>query len=267
MPIYFTSYEGSQQPSKNAVKATVSEFLQKIKHNSKFINGYTFYIIDNYNDLRPKSIFTSELKNHSEKYKYTGGASLCPELNSGEKEIVIKTEELDVPRKWFYNSKPTAYVEQATMHEIGHMFDNYYGQKDNKLLKQVVQIGNNTKLDNYSPTQEKIIDKYYKNKDLSDSEEFKLAWKKDLEAYYANVGFLERYSFKNYYSAFDIDITDGINSEEMEKADTLRSEDFAELFGFAFGKDNGNKDRMLKILPRTYSIVKNYIKKHLGVQF
>jgi len=265
MPVYFHNYVNTDWRSRNAVKNTVNEFLGKIGSNSAFINGYTFHIVDNYDDLSTQSPFTRHMKKYSDNYKYTGGASYPPEFNNGIREIVLKTEELDVPRKWFKEHKSKEYIEHATMHEIGHMFDNYYGKKDVSKLKKCLELPKIDEVEEYTESQQKIGNDYYRNKDLSDSKEFKTAWKSDIEKYYRNSNFLEKSRIKEYFLAFDIDVSDGLNDEEIEKADMLRSEDFAQLFGYAFGKDEGNKNTTLKMLPRTFMLIKTFIKKYLNV--
>ena len=266
MPVYFHNYVNTDWQSRNTVKNTVTEFLQKIRSNSAFINGYTFHIVKDYSDLSTGSAFTRGLKKDATSYKYTGGASLAPEFNDGKREIVLKTEELEVPRKWFYNSKSKEYLEQATMHEIGHMFDNYYGLKDVTKMQKALQQPKVDEASEYTANQEKILNDYMRNKDLSDSEEFKRIWKNDIEEYYKNCNFFQKSGLKDYFSAFGIDITDGLDKDEIEKADSLRSEDFAHLFGYAFGKDDGNRESSLKRFPKTFELIKTYIKQYLNFE-
>ena len=69
----------------------------------------------------------------------------------------------------------------------------------------------------------------------------------------------------SYYASTEIDITDGVTDKEVEEADSARSEIFAQLFGYAFGKDDGYKKEIIETYPNTFKVVKNYIRKYLGV--
>ena len=69
----------------------------------------------------------------------------------------------------------------------------------------------------------------------------------------------------SYYASTEIDITDGVTDKEVEEADSARSEIFAQLFGYAFGKDDGYKKEIVETYPNTFKVVKNYIRKYLGV--
>ena len=109
-------------------------------------------------------------------------------------------------------------------------------------------------------------DTFQKNKDLSDSSEFKKAWKQDAQ----NLGkrSLSNFLFKKChidYYVFDVDITDGVTDDEVEEADSHRSEIFAQLFSYAMGEDDGQKKAIVEKYSNCYRMVKLYIKKYLGI--
>lgn len=264
--VYFKYYTGTPQTARNAVKNTVTEFLKKTGSKSSFLNDYTISVADDYKDLKVTSEFARHLKKYSDSYKQNWGASIFPQINNDKKEIVIKTEEIRFPQKIWSKSLDNNILEQATLHEIGHLFDDYYGNKDEKLLKEIKKI--NLDNENLTPEQQKILNKYKQKKDLSDNQDFKDAWKKDTEQLGKNKN--QYNSFKNgwitqYYAPTEIDITDGISAKEIEEADRARSEVFAQLFGYALGKDDGKKNEIISVYPTAYKIVKNYIKKYLNI--
>ncbi|MBR1461238.1 hypothetical protein IJ596_06375, partial [bacterium] len=180
--------------------------------------------------------------------------------------IILQTKERSFPRSIFHRNIETKLIETATLHEIGHIFDNYFGTKDENLIKEVRKLHFSDK--NLTKTQQNMLNKYLRNKDLSDSKEFKQAWLKDAIALGKDRNKYNEFkkdSIRRYYAIEDINITDGITSQEVENADKSRSEIFAQLFAYALGKDDGHKNEIIKVYPNSYKAVKNYIKKYLNL--
>ena len=79
---------------------------------------------------------------------------------------------------WAFNiqsNKSVSDVEQATMHEIGHQFDDYVGNCNADLLAEIEKLPSGVE---FNKKQEDLYNKYLATKDLSDSKKFKCAWKK-----------------------------------------------------------------------------------------
>ena len=263
--IYFKYYSGTTAETKNAVKNTATEFLKRAGENGAFINGYTFSVVNEYKDLPSDTNFKKYLKDNSDKLTHTYGAS-NPTVIDEEKGIIIQAKERSFPRSIFNSNIDTKIIEAGTLHEIGHIFDNYYGKKDENLIKEAKKL--HISNDKLTKTQQNILNKYLRNKDLSDSDEFKQAWLKDATALGKDKKKYEEFkndNIRRYYAIEDIDITDGITSQEIEDADKSRSEIFAQLFAYALGKDDGHKDEIIKAYPNTYKTVQNYIKKYLNL--
>ena len=265
-PIYFRYYEGTPQESRDAIKDTVVDFLKKTGYNAEFLRGTTFSAVDKYGNLSTSSPFLSYLQKHGDKdHPLTHGCTIYPEINDNKKEIVIKTEEYEFPQSIWRKSLKPNILKQGVMHEIGHMFDDYYGTKNARTSANVKKIRIS---DNLTPRETQLLKDYEKHKDLSDNRDFKDAWKKDVENLGKDKKKLEKFKtggITSYYFPTGIDITDGINEKEIEDSDKARSEIFAQLFGYAFGKDDGHKQEILDTYPNTYKVVKKYIHKYLGV--
>jgi len=265
-PIYFRYHEGTSQESRDAVKNTVVDFLKKTGYNAEFLRGTNIFVVDKYGNLSTTSPFLNYLQKHGDKnHPLTHGCTIYPEINNNKKEIVIKTEEYKFPQNIWRKSLKPNILKQGVMHEIGHLFDDYYGTKNSRIIKNIKRIRLS---DNFNPRETQLLKEYEKHKDLSDNQDFKDAWKKDVEDLGKDKKKYEKFKsgqITSYYTPIEIDITDGVTDAEAEKADKARSEIFAQLFGYAFGKDDGCKQEILETYPNTYKIVKKYIQKYLGV--
>lgn len=259
--IYFKYYQNVTDDSKNTVKSTVQNFKNKLKNNKNFLNGFTFHVVTSYKDLKPQSELTKYVQKNSEEFFATGGLTTSPVCNKGKKEIIMNVKNYGISSIWNDNENDTN-ISQAILHEIGHQFDDYFGQCSKYLQKKVSEMSFETSNEN----DEKIMLEYLRTKDLSDTKEFKSAWKKDAEN-------LDDSSFLNKlfnklpfeYTPYEIDISDSVTEEEVEQSDNARSEIFAQLFSYAMGEDDGNKDVITEKYPNTYKLVKAYIKKFLGI--
>ncbi len=263
--VYFKYYSGTTSQTRNAVKNTAAEFLKRVGKNSAFINGYTFSVVSEYNDLPANTPLMQYLKNNSDNFINTWGVS-NPSVIDNEKGIILQSKEHSFSRSVFHKNIDTKLIETATLHEIGHIFDNYYGKKDENLIKEVRKLHLSDKA--LTKTEQMMLNKYLRNKDLSDSDEFKQAWLKDATALGNDLSKYNEFkkdNIRRYYAIEDIDITDGITSQEIENADKSRSEIFAQLFAYALGKDDGHKDEILNAYPNTYKTVQNYIRKYLNL--
>jgi len=249
--VYFKYYSGTTAETKNAVKNTAAEFLKRAGENSTFINGYTFSVVNEYKDLPSNTPYKKYLKKNSKALTNTWGAS-NPTVIDQEKGIILQTKEHSFPRSIFHKNIDTKLIETATLHEIGHIFDNYYGKKDKNLIKEAKKL--HISNDKLTKTQQNILNKYLRNKDLSDSDEFKQAWLKDATALGKDKKKYEEFkndNIRRYYA--------------IEDADKSRSEIFAQLFAYALGKDDGHKDEIIKAYPNTFKIVQIYINKYLNL--
>ena len=251
---YFKYYKDVNDNSKRAVKSTVQNFKNRIKTNRKFLDGFKFHVVTSTGDLDMKSELTRAAAGS---YDDCGGLTVPPVLNKGKKEIIINAGG-------FYTNRSSSDISQLILHEIGHQFDYSFGKHDSvleeKISKIIFPVPDGSEGD-------KLYNRWMKTKDLSDSEEFKSAWKQDVERL-NNGSFLDKVFNKLpfEYTPYDIDISDGVTDEEVEEADSARSEIFAQLFSYAMGEDDGNKDVITKKYKNSYRMVQSYIEKYLGIE-
>lgn len=259
---YFKYYQNVSDDSKKAVKNAVLNFKQKIKTNKDFMKGFTFYVVNSYKDLEKKSALTKYVQENSDEFFATGGMTVSSNINEGKKEIILSVQKNGIESIWNDN-KSRSDISQALLHEIGHQFDDYFGSCDSKLREKIrtMHFEINSKED------EKIFSRYLKTKDLSDTKDFKAAWKKDVSEFGGRSLWQKLFNtFPFEYTPYEIDITDGVTDEEVEQSDNTRSEIFAQLFSYALGEDDGNKKVITEKYKNTYKLVKEYIGKFLGIE-
>lgn len=261
--IYFIKHKGTDTKYRDTVKDRVLLFKNQMTKNKNFLNGFTFHVCDSYETLGNKSMLTKTVSENADSFSYAGGMTVPIIENGNKKEIVIKTS---FPCIFNINkNKKASDVTQATMHEIGHQFDDQFGYCSPKLLNEVKKLPLGTD-DEGTEEQQKLYDKYQKNKDLSDSKEFKKAWKKDAEKLGNNTWSNFWFKHRNIdYYIWDVDITDGVTDDEVEEADFHRSEIFAQLFSYAMGENDGQKEKIIEKFSNSYKIVKKYINEYLGI--
>ena len=253
--IYFKYYSGVNDDSKNAVKTAVLNFQQRVKQNKRFLSGLNIYVVNSYSQLPQNSRLTKEMS-QSDNFFATGGVTVPKEINEGKKEIIVLARNQGITGIVFGANPSETDISQVTIHEIGHQFDTIFGNCPKELMNKVRQIN----FDNTYTKEEAIFSEYLHKKDLSDTKEFKKAWKDDVEksANRFNEIPLE-------YTPYEIDISDGVTDEEVEQSDTARGEIFAQLFSYALGEDDGNKRKIIDKYKNCYDRVKLYIKQFLGI--
>lgn len=256
--IYFKYYNDNLDCRK-VVKSTVTNFLKQIhnKDAKQFLNGYEFVLVDKYNQLPPQSPLTKYLYKEDIDKSLIVGMTAPPIANNKRKEVVLKSNKnifAGINRKL-----DNTELSNITMHEIGHIFDDYF-------IEENIPIGleNILSKTDLTENEQKIVKDWMNSKDLSDSEEFKNAWKKDMEFIGQNP--YKTYISKKFYSyfhPFDINIKDGISEKEVSVADKSRSEIFAQLFTYTVGYDDKRKKSLCSMYPNSFEVVKKYVDKFL----
>ena len=257
----FKYYTGVTDNSKMSVRNTVNNFRNQIKQNEDFLKGFTFHVVTDYTNLDGNSELTKFVKENN--IFYTAGGMTVPAVyNKDKKEIIINVNNTGPSCIWQKN-KTDSEISQAIMHEIGHQFDDFFGSCDEDLLERVKQLPFTTT----TKEEEEIMMQHSLTKDLSDTPEFKTEWKKDIENY-SKLSFIDKIfnGIPFEYTPYEIDITDGISDEEVEKSDNARSEIFAQLFSYAIGEDDGEKKDITNIYKNSYNLIKTYISNFLGIE-
>ena len=195
--------------------------------------------------------------------------------NHNKKEFVILTNNAsDFVRK-LYNPKlinrlsPTD-ARNATLHEIGHLFDAYFGEKPtDDVINASINWESNKKLF-------EKIEEYINTSELSDSEEFKQAYTKDIENLLMRSDCDVLREQLGYFSPDffiqngkgGIDISDGVAKEEVDNAEFERAEVFAQSFAYNLGADAEcyNEDMFRSAYKNCINVVKKYISEFLNIK-
>ena len=132
-----------------------------------------------------------------------------------------------------------AVVKKALLHEIGHLFDYYFATPDkdikDELRSRMFKDRENFRNEEFF----KLLDIYESQNGLSDSEEFKKAWRADIETTFKGKDEKEISGICSrllYYSPLyknpemnpnkqvNIKLEDGIDDKELADADKVREE-------------------------------------------
>lgn len=269
---YFTYGVGTTETAQKTVKFTVQTLMNKCSKNLDFFNDMHFYVIDDCKTIPKASIFTRVVKCGKNNYS---GVTMNPLGNHNKKEIVILTNNTSNFIRKLYNPRlmdtlsPTD-TKNTTLHEIGHLFDAYFGEKPSA---DVINASENW--EENVELFEKIVE-YLKTSELSDSEEFKQAYTKDIENLLMRSDCDVLREDLNYFSPDyfiqdgkgGIDISDGVTREEIDDAEFERAEVFAESFAYNLGADSieFNEEIFRTVYKNCINVVKKYISEFLNIK-
>ena len=248
--------------TKKSVKKSLRTAMDKIEPS--FFNNLTLHVASDFSNLDSHNTCSRFLKTNENDYSNTKGVA---NFNDFQREIYIQESAFKFDKLLnVFSSQPLRAdkkIELATMHELGHQFDNYYGT-DNKLKQEFYGLQKKYKntYEEVSLTkeEEKLYDKYLDNNGYSDKNDFKTAVLNDLQKINPKKLDLDDGYFIGEFFNKGFDIKP--NKDDVQKADYTRGEVFAQLFAYAMGTDDGKKDKYLQLFPNTYKVVKNYIAKH-----
>lgn len=248
--------------TKKSVKKSLKTAMNKIEPS--FFNNLTLHVASDFSNLDSHNTCSRFLKNNESDYSNTKGVA---NFNDFQREIYIQESAFKFDKLLnVFSVQPLRAdkkIELATMHELGHQFDNYYGT-DNKLKQEFYALQKKYKntYEEVSLTkeEEKLYDKYLDNNGYSDKNDFKTAVLNDLQKINLKKLDLDDGYFIGEFFNKGFDIKP--NKDDVQKADYTRGEVFAQLFAYAMGTDDGKKDKYLQLFPNTYKVVKNYIAKH-----
>lgn len=259
-------YDGSinkvDSETKNAVKNALYKAISRIEPD--FFKGLSFHIASDYSNLDNHNSLSTYLRKEQNSYSSTRGMA----DNSGNREVYIQesafkfTKLLNLLTSFSFTAKTE--IEQATMHELGHQFDYYYGT-DEGLKKKYDEL-----LAKYPDSYEKEVEltkeekqffsMYQNNNGYSDSQRFKDAVYNDLQQLDVhNLNLDEGYFVAEFYNkGLDLKPT----KEDVQKGDYSRGELFAQAFSYAMGTEDRYKEDFIKRFPQSYNVVLNYIAQH-----
>lgn len=254
------------QDSKAIIENCCSDLVNKSSKNIDFFSKINIFVDKRFGKKCLKNVNNKDyFIEFSSSSRSANGLFVPPGLNNGSLDVFIRTNRGS--KKIKYND-----LNFNVTHEVAHAFDYYFGENHDD---KTIEILSNFK--NYSGDDKEFLElqeNYLNTCYLSDTEEFKEAWKTDVE----KLGQLnssqrkqteKRLGYINPTNYSKIDITDGVDEEEMTLADTDRMETFAQLFSFALGNEApclGDATVAKEVFSNTYEVVKKYMNKFLGIE-
>ena len=269
-------YFDVDKETKDSIMTPIINLRSKLDKNNDFLNGIAIDVTGNYSDLDDSNSFRKYIKADSDTDTDKGGSFYSD--NNLQRRIVIQESGhsfdkiLNLIRNGKYSATPA--LRQSLMHEVGHQFEQYFGHDHNAdFAKEWDDIMLKREKDEYltpyeMPTDSnEVISKLYYNlkSGLSDKKEFQDAILKDLK-YIAKLkqNNPEKLSRNIDYYLNIIDVSQEITPAVIDYADMTRSEVYANLFSYAVGENDGDKDEFLDNFKNSYKIVRSDIEKYLG---
>ena len=262
-----------QKETRDSVMKPLFELKSKLNAENDFLEGVTVYVAKSTDNLNLGNSFTDDIKKNAGdnlKGRSFYSDALLPNRIFIQEDSHNGHEIYDKKNK--RPSKIPA-MRQTLMHETGHQFDNYFGhdhsaefaQKYDSLLeaKELNMYENPNNFVVKTDEDFKILNDYLKNSALSDKKEFKKAvWKdvSNLRLTPLNSGNLPE-NIQYFVQSFDF--SKPITPRDIEAAEHARGEIYANLFSYAVGQDDGEKEKFIKAFKNSYKIVKSDVKKYL----
>lgn len=248
--------------TKKSVKKSLRTAMDKIEPS--FFNNLTLHVASDFSNLDSHNTCSRFLKKNEGDFSHAKGIASFDDL---QREIYIQESAFKFNKLLnVFSSQPfraDEKIECATMHELGHQFDGYYGT-DNKLKQEIYALRKKYKYSfeevNSTKEDDKLFNYYLNNNGYSDKNDFKTAVLNDLQKINPKKLDLDDGYFVGEFFNRGLDIKP--NKDDVQKADYTRGEVFAQLFAYAMGTDDGKKDKFLELFPNTYKVVKNYIEQH-----
>ena len=265
-------YYNIKPETKEVVFECFDEFVSKLDSSNNFLNGTNLILTKKLSSLEGKNSFYKFVKSFYAAINAKGMSFYSD--NKIPRRILIQEA---AHKKTDDKTKKTSF-RQTLMHEIGHQFDEYFGHDhsakfalklDSVLYQKELNPSESPYGYNFKNTEEKnIFDFYHDNNSLSDKKQFKEAYLKDLHNI---LNIMKTAPNKlplslNYYVQ-GIDFTSEITSISVDKANLGRCETYANLFPYALGENNSNKEDFINAFPNSYEIVKKDIEIYLGSDF
>jgi hypothetical protein len=270
------SYFNVKPEVKDSVLAPVLRLKSKLSKEDNFLDGLQLDITKKFKQLDNNNSFREYVKSEPES-DYVKGISFYSDDKLPRRIIIQKDAHLDDKiTNWKTNGKYSDIpaLKQTVMHEVGHQFDNYYGHNHNTdfavkwdSILNAKEMNPDTNPYNFSP--DNIADKrlglkYAWNSGLSDKKEFINALLEDVNNI-KNINKKDLPNNINYYIG-KLNIKKTLTQKDIEYAEQTRSEVYANLFSYALGENEGEKEKFIKCFEKSYNIVKKDIGTFLKVK-
>lgn len=268
-------YFNVDESLKDSVIKPVINLKSKINNDEDFLDGLEIDITKKFKNLDNENSFREFVKGEREASSVKG-ISFYSDGKLPSRIIIQENAHLDDKAKNYANGGRYSAIpalKQSMMHEVGHHFDNYYGhnhdakfaqQWDSLLYAKETHPDTNPYDFDCSNIKDKRINVAYTwNSGLSDKKAFQEALLKDMNAL-KNIKKENLPENIEYYIG-DFDISGTISAKDIDYAEHQRSEVYANLFSYALGEDEGEKEKFINCFQNSYKIVKNDISKYLKI--
>lgn len=269
-------YFNVDEELKDSVIKPVINLKAKLNEENDFLDGLEIDITKKFKNLDDENSFREFVKNEREASSVKG-ISFYSDGKLPSRIIIQENAHLEDKAKNYKNGGRYSAIpalKQSMMHEIGHHFDSYYGHNhdakfaqkwDSLLYEKEINPETNPYDFDYSNIKDKRINVDYTwNSGLSDKKVFQEALLKDINSLknFKKEDLPENIEY--YIGGFDISKT--ISKEDIDYAEHQRSEVYANLFSYALGEDEGDKEKFVKCFSNSYEVVKNDISEYLKIQ-
>ena len=269
------TYINADPKNKDIVISTLRTLQQRVKPEQDFLSDVKVTLVDDFDNLDTTDVFCKNVRKFDD-LDNTKGISFYSDKTL-PKQIIIQERAhrddkiMNLLKKGKYSCDEQ--LKHSLVHEIGHQFDSYFGHDHNEsfalrhdsLLKARFDNPNDNALKSPTKTEDiKTTLIYNEHNGLSDKETFKEAFLKDLKKIkqVKNTNSEKLPSNLQYFLKY-IDLDSEINEEIVELNDFCRSEIYANLFSYAQGYDDGDKEAFTKAFANSYKEVKQDVQQHL----
>ena len=264
--------------TKDSLIESLIRFKKKLNVDNDFLKGISVNITNTYDDMNDNHSFKTFLKNQCNTDEIKGTSFYSDKKIP--RIIIVQEGAHNFADKFFTyttsgNYSNTAILKHSLMHEVGHQFDFYFGHDhdaqyskdfDNMIYSKEKNPDTNPYSYNFDSEKEENIDIEYRwNNGLSDRDTFKEAMLKDC----MNIAKLQkenpgRLPINIEYYTNGLDLSKKVSFEDIDLADGARSETYANLFSYAVGENDGDKEDFINAFPNSYRIVRRDILEILG---
>ena len=261
---------------KDSVAAPVLRLKSRIPKENNFLDNLEIDVTKDFKSLDDSNSFRKYIKTAGQN-TFTKGISFYSDEKLPRRIIIQeKAHKTDKLNNYIQNGEYSEFpaLKQTVMHEVGHQFDEYYGHhhdaqfalKWDSLLytKEIAPETTPYDFDCSTNTDKRINVEYNWNCGLSDKEEFHKAMLEDIN----NLKNIEKKELPNnlaYYVKKD-DINKIWNTKDIKQAEHIRSEVYANLFSYALGENEGDKEKFTKCFSKCYEVVRKDITKFLKIK-
>jgi len=274
-------YVNVNPETRDQIATPLITLKSKLTPQNDFLEGVDVNIAGMYSDLDDSHSFKTFIKNDTGT-ENERGTSFYSDKNI-KRIIVVQEGAHDTWGEKLlgmsagdgsYSALPA--MRHTLMHEVGHQFDEYFGhdhnakfalQRDSIIGAKEKDPKSNPYSFSYTIKEKDPLDKYDLYGGLSDKKEFKKAFLEDLK-HIASVmkNNPDHVACNIDYYAQGIDFNKPITMAIVQDAEDARCESYANLFAYAIGENDGDKEDFVENFKNSYKVVQKDIQKYLNIK-